>query len=147
VTVGLTANRFELVNTFYVPFDEEDDQVTPVIARSMALWAERGRSMLSHSNPAPEPAPASHLADIRTVLQGEPRVRTQVVLARLAQHNSAEYEGWTFQRLTEVLAEAGLSARKFGGVVIVRAADVALALADRAEDTTDKTDGGVDDDG
>ena len=147
VTVGLTANRFELVNTFYVPFDEEDDQVTPVIARAMALLAERGQSMLSSSDPAPEPAPADHLADIRTVLQGEPRVRTQVVLARLAQHNPAEYEGWTFQRLTEVLAEAGLSARKSGGVMVVRAADVALALADRAEDATDATDGGVDDEG
>ncbi len=28
------------------------------------------------------------------------------MLARLAQHNPAEYEGWTFQRLAEVLAEA-----------------------------------------
>ncbi len=33
VTIGLTANRFELVNTFYVPFDEDRDEVTPVIAR------------------------------------------------------------------------------------------------------------------
>jgi DNA segregation ATPase FtsK/SpoIIIE, S-DNA-T family len=113
----------------------------------MALMAESGRSMLSSSDPAPKLAPTDHLADIRSVLQGEPRVRTQVVLARLAQHNPAEYEGWTFQRLTEVLAEAGLSARKSGGVMVVRAADVALALADRADDTTDATDGGVDDEG
>ena len=41
----------------------------------------------------------------------------------------------------------GLSARKSGGVMVVRAADVALALADRAEDVTEATDGGVDDEG
>ena len=51
VTVGLTANRFELVNTFYVPFDEDDDQVTPVIARAMALLAERGLPMRSSTDP------------------------------------------------------------------------------------------------
>ena len=68
------------------------------------------------------------------------------MLARLAQHNPAEYEGWTFRRLTEVLAEAGLSARKSGEVMVVRAADVALALADRAEDVNE-TIGGVDGDG
>jgi S-DNA-T family DNA segregation ATPase FtsK/SpoIIIE len=147
VTVGLTANRFELVNTFYVPFDEDDDQVTPVITRAVAMLAESGKAVLSGSDPAAEPALADHLADIHTVLQGEPRVRTQVVLARLAQHNPAEYEDWTFQRLTDVLAEAGLRTRKSGGVMVVRAADVAEALADRAEDITDETDGGVDDDG
>ncbi len=34
VTVGLTANRFELVNTFYVAFDEDRDEVTPLITRA-----------------------------------------------------------------------------------------------------------------
>ena len=48
---------------------------------------------------------------------------------------------------TEMPLTCGLSARKSGGVMVVRAADVALALADRAEDVTDATDGGVDDEG
>lgn len=124
VTVGLTANRFELVHTFYVPFDEDDDQVTPVIGRAMTLLAELGRPVLSSVVDLDgETAPVvDHLADIQQVLRGEPRVRTQVVLARLAELNLAEYKGWTFQRLTEALAVAGLSARKSGGVMVVRRA-------------------------
>jgi excisionase family DNA binding protein len=32
-----------LVNGFYIPFDEDRDEVTPVITRAMALLAEHGR--------------------------------------------------------------------------------------------------------
>ncbi|MGH3905932.1 MAG: hypothetical protein ACRDTE_17390, partial [Pseudonocardiaceae bacterium] len=140
VTVGLTANRFELVNTFYVPFEDGDDQVSPVIARAMALLAEHG-----HSTPSSEPEPGNeepkpdHLADIQAVLRGQSRVRTQVVLARLAERNPVEYAEWTFQHLAEALAAEGLAARKSDGVMVVRAEDVALALTDR--------DHGGDDDG
>lgn len=42
VTVGLTANRFELVNTFYVAFGEDRDDVTPVIRRAMASTSTAG---------------------------------------------------------------------------------------------------------
>ncbi|WP_433287730.1 hypothetical protein ACQPZQ_34100 [Pseudonocardia sp. CA-142604] len=45
VAVGLTANRFELVNTFYVAFDEDRDDVTPVIERAIALPNENGRTV------------------------------------------------------------------------------------------------------
>lgn len=140
VTVGLTANRFELVNTFYVPFEDGDDQVSPVIARAMALLAEYG-----HSKPSSEPEPGNeesktdYLTDIQAVLRDQSRVRTQVVLARLAEHNPAEYADWTFQHLAEALATEGLAARKSDGVMVVRAEDVALALTDR--------DHGGDDDG
>src|SRR5918998_4473302 len=40
VTTGLTTNRFELVNTFYIAFDEHRDEVTPIITRAMALLDE-----------------------------------------------------------------------------------------------------------
>jgi DNA segregation ATPase FtsK/SpoIIIE, S-DNA-T family len=111
----------------------------------MALMAESGRSMLSSSDPAPKLAPTDHLSDIRSVLQGEPRVRTQVVLARLAQHNRPSTRAGRSSASPKYSPKPGLSARKSGGVMVVRAADVALALADRAEDVTDATDGGVDD--
>ncbi|MDQ3765721.1 MAG: hypothetical protein M3460_31265 [Actinomycetota bacterium] len=45
VTTGLTANRFELVNTFYIAFDDDRDEVSPVITRAMALLDEHGRSV------------------------------------------------------------------------------------------------------
>jgi len=56
------------------------------------------------------------------------RVRTQVVLRRLAERNPAEYGGWSFARLAELLSEHGLTARKYNGTMSVRVADVARAL-------------------
>jgi S-DNA-T family DNA segregation ATPase FtsK/SpoIIIE len=139
VTTGLTANRFELVNGFYIPFDEDRDEITPVITRAMALMAEHGHSVATtDSAPGDDQEPAAdHLADIHTVLRGEKRVRTQVVLARLAELNPAEYEHWTFQDLAAALAEYDIEPAKSQGVKVVRADDIAQALTER-NDTSDK---------
>jgi len=140
VTVGFTAHRFELIGTFYVAFDESGDEVTPVVARAIALLDRVGRAV-----PAPsigdggdeENAGADHLADLNEVVRGEVRVRTQMVLRRLAELNAAEYGDWSFARLAEALAEHGLTARKYNGVMVVRAAEVAAALHRRDADTDD----------
>jgi DNA segregation ATPase FtsK/SpoIIIE, S-DNA-T family len=133
VTVGLTTNRFELVRTFYVQYDEHGDQVTPVIVRAMALLAEHGRTVPAEQ--ANEPAPVvDHLADIAIVIAGEKRVRTQVVLSRLADRNPAAYEGWTFPHLKAALAEYGVSPVKSDGVMVVRADDITRALTERDEE-------------
>lgn len=81
VAVGITDETFELVRTFYVPFEDGVDEVTPVIARAVALIEEAGRAVESTTQPEIEERPvADHLADIDAVLNGERRVRTQVVL-------------------------------------------------------------------
>ncbi len=134
VTVGLTANRFEVVNTFYVAFDEDRDDVTPVIARAMALLADHGRALpAAPENEQDEPCP-DHLADVHAVMHGEQRVRTQVVLRRLAELNPAEYGDWSFQHLRDALAPDGVTARKSDGVMVIRAAEVARALTERDDD-------------
>jgi DNA segregation ATPase FtsK/SpoIIIE, S-DNA-T family len=140
VTTGLTANRFELVNTFYIPFDEDRDQITPVIARAMALLAEHGRTITPTDtipNTNQEPV-VDHLADIHTVLRGEKRVRTQVVLARLAELNPTEYEDWTFQDLAAALAEYDIEPAKSQGVKVIRADDINQALTERDEISDEK---------
>jgi S-DNA-T family DNA segregation ATPase FtsK/SpoIIIE len=141
VTIGLTANQFELVNGFYVAYDEDRDDVTPVITRAMALLDGAGvpASVDPDSERDTEPA-ADHLADIHAALRGEARVRTQVVLARLAERNPGEYEDWTFGNLAEALAAHGLTARKSDGIKVVRAADVARALHERADEDGDGDD-------
>lgn len=131
VAVGVTDATFELVRTFYVPFEDGIDDVSPVIARAMALITEEGRTVTAPERAELEAAPVDHLADIAAVLRGEPRVRTQVVLARLIEHNPTEYEGWSLSRLAAVLAEHGVTARKSDGVKVIRAADIARALATR----------------
>lgn len=67
-------------------------------------------------------------------MRGEPRVRTQSVLRRLAELNPGEYGDWSFPDLAEALADAGVTARKSDGVMVVRAADISRALTERDEE-------------
>jgi S-DNA-T family DNA segregation ATPase FtsK/SpoIIIE len=132
VAVGVTDNPFELVRTFYIPFEDGTDHVTPIVARSLAILADAGRAIEPPDRP-PEivAAPVDHLADIATVLGDEPRLRTQVVLTRLAEHNPDTYEGWTFTDLSTALAEHGVTPRKSDGIKVIRTVDVVRALAER----------------
>jgi S-DNA-T family DNA segregation ATPase FtsK/SpoIIIE len=139
VTVGLTGNQFELVNTFYVAFDEDRDEVSPVIARAMTLIEENGLPVpVTDAETDEEDEPAvDHLADIHAVVRGQTRVRTKVVLRGLAERNPDEYQDWSFQDLAEALAEHGLIARKYNGTMVVRSAEVAHALTERDDDEGD----------
>ncbi len=141
VTVGLTSNRFELINTFYVAFDEDRDDVTPVVARAMALLTEGGRTLPTTGDDLPDTPDVAPdvLADLRAVLGDDVRARTQVVLQRLAEHDPAVYEGWSFPQLGEALAEHGLTVRKYNGQSVVRTADITRVLAER--DDIDGDDG------
>lgn len=134
VAVGLTSATFELVRTFYVPFEDGVDNVSPIIARAMRLLAQTGRSIAQEDRLELDSAPVDHLADIAEVMRGERRVRTQIVLMRLADLNPTEYEGWTFSTLRVVLGEHGIAPRKSDGVKVVRADDVDTALTVRDRD-------------
>jgi DNA segregation ATPase FtsK/SpoIIIE, S-DNA-T family len=133
VAVGVTDATFELVRTFYVPFEDGIDHVSPVIARAMALLAQNRRAVTPAERTQLEAIPVDHLADIAAALRGEPRVRTQVVLARLIEHNSVEYEGWSLSRLAAVLAAYHVPVRKSDGVKVIRATDITRALATRTD--------------
>ncbi|GAA2787631.1 FtsK/SpoIIIE domain-containing protein [Crossiella cryophila] len=134
VAVGVSDNAFELIRTFYVPFEDGADMVTPVVTRAMAHRAEHRPALSTHDIPREiEAAPVDHLADIDRVIGGEPRVRTQTVLARLAGHNPTEYEPWTARDLRSVLDEHGVPPRKSDGAMVVRADDVAEAITRRTD--------------
>lgn len=141
VAVGVSDEAWELVRTFYVPFEDGVDAVTPIVARSMELVAERGRPVIVANADEDEPEPVDHLADIAQVLDGEARVRTQTVLVRLAALNPAEYDGWTFSDLSAVLSEAGAEPVKSHGVKVVRADAVAAALAARSDERSGEAGG------
>lgn len=132
VAVGLTDATFELVRTFYIPFEDELDDVTPIITRAMQTMADARRELGNTGERAViEPTPVDHLANIADAMRSEHRVRTQVVLARLAEHNPIEYESWTFQDLRAALAEHGVSIAKSGGVKVIRVEDITTALTQR----------------
>lgn len=128
VAVGVTDATFELLRWFYVALEDGRDEVTPVINRAVQAWR---RPTPAEVDPVEIEAAPDHLADVAAALRGEPRVRTLTVLGRLAERDPAEYEQWTPARLTELLDEHQAAPRKSSGLMVVRADDVARALADR----------------
>ncbi len=129
VAVGVTDQRWELVRTFYVPFEDGIDLVSPVVAHALALVAGQGRELTVTAEPDDEAPPVDHLADIAHVVGGERRVRTHTVLTRLAIHNPGEYEGWAFADLSTTLAAHGIQPVKSHGVMVIRADDITAARA------------------
>ncbi|WP_378056060.1 hypothetical protein [Actinophytocola glycyrrhizae] len=133
VAVGVTAETFELIRTYYVPFEDGADDVTPIIARAMALIEEDGRALPAPRRAELEPAPDAgpdHLTDIAAAMQGERRVRTQVVLGRLAAQHPT-YQEWTLTDLRDALADLGITPQKSDGRMVIRAEDVTAALHNR----------------
>ncbi|MGH3718246.1 MAG: hypothetical protein ACRDRI_05260 [Pseudonocardiaceae bacterium] len=137
VNTGFGTNtKYTVVRTHYVsardPETQSPDQVTPIITRAMDLLTKQGRTVhATLENTTDEPVPVDHLADIHQVLHGERRVRTQIVLTRLAELNPTTYESWSFHDLTAALADEGIEVAKSDGVKIVRADDVTQALTHR----------------
>ncbi len=135
VAVGVSDATFELVRTFYVPFEDGIDDVSPVIARAIAIISENGRAIAAPDRAAIEAAPVDHLADIAAVLRDERHVRTRLVLARLIERNPAEYEGWTARDLLALLREHDVGPRKLhGGHMYLVAEDLDRAITRRAQE-------------
>jgi S-DNA-T family DNA segregation ATPase FtsK/SpoIIIE len=132
--VGVSDATFELVRGFYVPYVDGVDLVTPVITRAMAAIDQlrcTGGPTIGEGAQDDKTGQIDHLADIHDALRGERRVRTHVVLTRLAELNPALYEGWTFQDLSAALSDFDIEPVKSGGVKVVRATDVTHALTYR----------------
>lgn len=140
VAVGVTHNSFELVRTFYIPFEDGIDEVTPIIARAISNMENLPLTAGSDLKEI-EAAPIDHLDDIQSAIEGETRVRTQTVLARLVALNAREYEPWTARDLRAALLKHGIQPRKSDGAMVVRAQDVADAVVrrNRANNEDDQT--------
>lgn len=133
LTVGFTKNAFELIRSYYVRKDSQVDQISPVVARALAL--REGISPAAQA--APAGVPVDHLADIAQVLGDDARRRTDEVRQLLAERNPSEYRGWTASDLTQALEAAGAAPYKSGGLMVVSRARVLEALAERDDDTAD----------
>ncbi|MGW5053225.1 hypothetical protein [Actinokineospora sp. NPDC004072] len=143
VAVGVTDSPFDLVRTFYVAFEDGSDEVTPVVARALTLREGNAQVYAVENRLEIEGATVDHLSDIHQVINGEPRVRTQVVLARLAALNPTVYEPWNARNLRAVLTEYGIRPRKSDGAMVVRADDVADAINRRGHRETPGSQGPI----
>jgi DNA segregation ATPase FtsK/SpoIIIE, S-DNA-T family len=117
--------------------------LTPVVTRAMAAITELRRTgePTTVEDDQEQAEAADHLTDINEALRGERRVRTQVVLTRLAELNPRVYEGWSFQDLSAALADYDIEPVKSGGVKVVRATDITHALTDRERRRATEGDG------
>jgi len=142
LTIGFSVNAFELVRMFFIPADEGNDQVSPLVARAMKGLDKAGMAPADAAEQQDD-QPRDLLDDVAAAMGTEALVKSSVVVSRLADAHPSEYEGWSQQRLGEELKPYGVIPRKTkDGTMHVDRRQVDAAMADRAE----TTDNGPEDD-
>ncbi|MGQ4330655.1 FtsK/SpoIIIE domain-containing protein [Streptomyces hayashii] len=116
---------FLTVRTHFI----DDDPAAEVAARAKAL-----RDGVTTLRVVERGEQRDELADILAVLGTEKRMLTQDVIKNLSALDVDAYGRWSFGDLTRVLDAAGIEAKKSNGRMVVRADDVARALAERDAD-------------
>ncbi|MDQ3151434.1 MAG: cell division protein FtsK, partial [Actinomycetota bacterium] len=142
IVKGFSAQRSEMVQAYYLTVAKGNDQVGPIIARSLAAIAERGHGLPGGHNPAPQiEAPRDLLEDLDEVLGTEPVPSADVpaLLARLAP-TWAPYQAMTGKALRDQLTEHGIKVPSTGNRFPLDPVTVRAALAARS--TTDLDDDG-----
>jgi len=139
VTVGFTANPFDIARWHYIP----DEQVPPVIERACKAREAVERATLDQAPAEPAVDP---IADIATLLGDAPRMRTQEVLEGLRSLRPAHYRDLDFGKLTALLRAVSAEPYRSSGISTVDGGKVRAALADRAEDIADEPEDEPDDD-
>lgn len=114
-----------LLRTHHIRKDKTADEITPIVARAMALLNGRPIAALTARDPDEE---TDYLADILEVLGDRPRVHTVELLRSLAVLDPATYGGWNTQRLK---AETGLVGGKSSGTPVIRRDEVVTLIAAR----------------
>jgi S-DNA-T family DNA segregation ATPase FtsK/SpoIIIE len=143
VVKGITGERSEIVQFYFLDPAKEHDQITPIIERSLAAIAERG-----HVRGAGAPTPRVEvgrdlLADLDEVLGDEP-VRAADLPALLAAHvpGWVAYRELTGKALCVLLAaEYGIKVPSTHNKWPVDPVTVRNALAERATTEHDEDDG------
>jgi S-DNA-T family DNA segregation ATPase FtsK/SpoIIIE len=132
VVKGFTGARSEILQWYFLSVDEGNDDVTPLIERSLEAIERRGKGLPGAGRPAPVVERVDPLADIADALGTDKRVRTTDLLARLHERNLSAYGSWGPRELATCLDEAGVRPVSVKGYPTVRAEDVHEAIADRA---------------
>jgi len=136
VNSGFGANtKYTVVRTHYVaahdPETHTPDQITPIITRALHQMAKQSRTVNAALEKTTDKPKVDHLANIHQALRGEQRLRTQIVLTRLAELNPDTYEGWSFSDLKAALAHEGIEIGKSHGHSVIRTHHVTQALTHR----------------
>jgi len=135
VVKGFSGARSEMVQSYFLDVDRTNDQVSPIIARALAVITDRGQLVPGSQPSAPQIQPAARdlLEDLDEVLGAEavPTADVPALLSRLAPH-WAPYRALTGKALRDQLAELGVRVPSTGNRWPLDPVTVRTALARRA---------------
>ncbi|MBB4917410.1 cell division protein FtsK [Streptosporangium saharense] len=135
VCKGLTGERSDIVQVYFISIAKGRDELTPIIERSMEAIAKRGTGVPGTTRPARQAEPDRDLlADLAAVL-GELTVPAADLPPLLAAHAPqwVPYRSLTGKALREQLAELGVKVPSTGNKWPVSPELVRQALADRQD--------------
>ncbi|WP_062441192.1 hypothetical protein [Herbidospora daliensis] len=144
VCKGITGERSEIVQIYFISITKGRDELTPIVERSLALLEARGSGVPGTDRPQPEPeAPRDLLEDLAAVLGDEPTTAADLP-ALLAAHAPgwALYKSMTGVGLRALLSESyGVRVPSTGNKWPVSKALILDALAARLDLDEDEEDG------
>ncbi len=140
VVKGFSGERSEILQWYYLDVAKGNDQVTPIIKRSLDAIAKLGKTVQAAEIAAPQTRDL--LADLDAVLTGDEPVNSADVPALLKRHAPSwlPYQGLTGKALRELLAdEHGIKVPSTGNRYPIDPTTVreAIVLREQAADTTD----------
>jgi DNA segregation ATPase FtsK/SpoIIIE, S-DNA-T family len=120
------------VQVYFISVDDPD-QVTPIIDRSLAEIARRGRALPGSPPPAPAIEARDLLADVDRVLDDGERVALADVAARLKRLAPSwlPYRGLNSTGLRQLLEREGVRTTNPKNVPTLDPADLRRVIADR----------------
>lgn len=134
VCKGLTGERSDIVQVFFISIEKGRDELSPIIARAMDAIERRGKGVPGTSATRREPAKRDLLEDLAAVL-GEDPVPAADVPALLAHHVPAwaPYKTMTGKAVRDALTTTyGIKVPSTGNRYPIDPATIRQALAERS---------------
>jgi S-DNA-T family DNA segregation ATPase FtsK/SpoIIIE len=133
VVKGFTGERSDLVQAYFLSVSKRNDQVTPIIDRSLAAIEKLGTGLPGRCRPPAPPVERDLLEDLAEVLGGEPIGAADVkgLLVNLAPQWQP-YKALTVKALVDRLAAFGVKVPSTGNRWLVDPAAIRDALARRS---------------
>lgn len=140
IAKGLSGERSEAVQVHFIDVSRGNDQITPLIKRSLDAVAKRDAAVLDA--PEVETESVDVLADVAQVMRGERVVKTEEVVHRLKVLRPGYYAAWTTGELTAALRPHGAAPYKTMGTMHVGLDRVRDAIAERDRDSANGAENG-----
>ena len=132
IAKGLSGERSEAVQVHFIDVSRGNDQITPLIKRSLDAVAKRDAAVLDA--PEVETEAVDVLADVAQVMRGERVVKTEEVVHRLKVLRPGYYATWTTGELSAALRPHDAAPYKTMGTMHVGLDRVRDAIAERDRD-------------